>query len=304
MKAAVIGIGSNSVRMLLARIGNRKLERLARDREGTRLFAGLDENGNLTEESMLKTAEAVSRMAKRAREEGCERLNIFATSASRDARNGRVFLNLILEKTGVEPEIITGEEEAVLSFWGATDLAPDGRRRGLIDIGGGSTELVIGREKKIEFAVSCQMGAVRLFRQFPIEKEADLERVERAAREILCDRWEAGLTVPELWIGTGGTFTVLASMVNGTAWNDRRCTHGTRVSREAARETARRLSGMTMAQRLELPCLQPQRADIVVHGICILLAIMDRLGIAEVLVSEHGNLDGYLKRNAGALSAS
>ena len=298
MKAAVIGIGSNSVRMLIARIGNGRMERLARDREGTRLFAGLDENGNLTEASMRKTADAVCRMARRARAEGCERLKIFATSASRDARNGEMFLEMLRTGTGVEPEIITGEEEAVLSFRGATELLPGDWRKGMIDIGGGSTELVIGRDREIEFAVSCQMGAVRLFRQVPIEKETDLARVVRTAGEILDGRWREGIEMPREWVGTGGTFTVLAAIVNDKAWNDRSCTHGTRISREAAENIARRLAGMTMAERLRLPCLQPQRADIVVHGICILLAVMDRLGIGEVRVSEFGNLDGYLKKMA------
>ena len=122
-KVAVIGIGSNSVRMLIAEVEEDGFRRLTRDREGTRLFAGLDADGNLSKESMEKTAAAAERMAVSAGKIGCDALHIFATSASRDAKNGEMFLRLLREKTGAEPEIISGEEEAVLSFLGATDGA-------------------------------------------------------------------------------------------------------------------------------------------------------------------------------------
>ena len=158
-KAAVIGIGSNSVRMLVVLIEEDGFTRLTRDREGTRLFAGLDEAGNLSPESMAKTAAAVERMAESARKIGCEQLDIFATSASRDARNGESFLQVLRNRTGVEPEIISGEEEAVLSFMGATEVAPPGTKAcGVIDIGGGSTEIAIGTRQGIEASFSCQMG--------------------------------------------------------------------------------------------------------------------------------------------------
>ena len=120
-KVAVIGIGSNSVRMLIAEVEEDGFRRLTRDREGTRLFAGLDAEGNLSAASMAQTASAVERMAGSAERIGCDRVHIFATSASRDARNGELFMNLLRTRTGVEPEIISGEEEAALSFLGATE---------------------------------------------------------------------------------------------------------------------------------------------------------------------------------------
>ena len=155
-KVAVIGVGSNSVRMLVALVEEDGFTRLTRDREGTRLFAGLDEKGNLSPESMAKTAGAVERMAQSAGRIGCDRIHVFATSASREARNGAAFLALLRQKTGTEPEIVTGEEEAVLSFLGATEVAPPGTGRcGVIDIGGGSMELVIGEKARIDLALSC-----------------------------------------------------------------------------------------------------------------------------------------------------
>ena len=122
-KAAVIGIGSNSVRMLVAQIEEDGFTRLTRDREGTRLFAGLDQAGNLSRTSMEKTAAAVDRMAVSAGKIGCDSLHIFATSASRDARNGADFLALLKEKTGVEPEIIS-------VYYGADVTEADGQKVG------------------------------------------------------------------------------------------------------------------------------------------------------------------------------
>ena len=294
---AVIGIGSNSVRMLQAEVGSGGFQRLRRDREGTRLFAGLDASGNLTQQSMARTAAAVRRMAGEARAAGCERLDVFATSASRDAANGAVFLALLRAETGVEPRIISGEEEAALSFYGASELA-GAQRCGMMDIGGGSTELVIGRGHSLELTLSCQLGAVRLFRRFPISSPGDMAPVEAEADRILAEKLTGvpHLPLPKCWIGTGGTFTALGAMIQGMHWTDRSCLHGTRIPRTTARDIGRMLAGMPLEERLRLPGLQPQRAEIVVHGICILLAVMNRLGLEEIRVSEFGNLDGYVRK--------
>ena len=160
MKAAVIGIGSNSVRCLLAETGEDGFTCLWRDREGTRLFAGLDERGNLSRESMDKTVAAVARMASEVRHQRAEKLGVFATSAARDAANGEEFIRAVAEAAETEPQILPGNEEAELSFLGASAAVKDGRC-GVVDIGGGSTEFAIGTREGIEASFSCQMGAVR-----------------------------------------------------------------------------------------------------------------------------------------------
>lgn len=298
MLAAVIGIGSNSVRALVARNNGGVFERIYRAREGTRLFAGLDSEGNLKEESIRKTAEAVRRMAAEISEKGAEDLSVFATSAARDARNGKDFLKAIEEAAGTPPVILTGEEEARLSFYGASRAVKDDCFCGVIDIGGGSTEIVTGQGEDISCAFSCQMGAVRLFRELPIERKEDMLPVEEAARAILEKKLkETGtIRIPETWIGTGGTFTTMAAMVKEIPWTARTHMHGTRVTREEIRDVGEKLAGMPLEERIRLPGLQPGRADIVVHGICILLAVMDRFGIGTITVSEWGNMDGYLWR--------
>ena len=298
MRAAVIGIGSNSVRSLLADVSGSEFKRLRRDREGTRLFAGLDAAGCLNRECMDKTVSAVRRMASDLRTQGAERLEIFATSAARDAANGAEFMEAVQKEAGVPLRIISGEEEAELSFLGAS-LASAADRCGMIDIGGGSTEIAVGTPAGIECAFSCQMGAVRLYRRLRLDRAEDMKPVEVAAAEILDEQLQSHseLKLPENWVGTGGTFTTLAAMVLGQPWTNRTHVHGTVITRKEIREIGKKLAGMDIEERKQLPGLQPSRADIVVHGICILLGVMTRLDMEQITVSEWGNLDGYIRKN-------
>ncbi len=297
MKAAVIGIGSNSVRMLTAEITGTVGTRILRERAATRLFAGLDSQHCLTAEAMERTASAAAQMAAHARAAGAESLRIFATSATRDAANGTDFLAMLMQRIQVPAEVLSGEEEAALSFIGASD----GGRCGVIDIGGGSTELVTGEGMTVHASCSCQMGAVRLYRLLSIDSRRDVDSAVQAARGVLRDGlasrsdWDQ----PERWWGTGGTFTALAALSLGLPWTDRTGMHRAMLTRERVRAEAESLADLPLAERLKLPGLQPGRADIVVHGICILLACMDELGIDRISVSESGNLDGYLKWRHG-----
>ena len=240
---------------------------------------------------------AVRKMAEDASRLGAEKLAIFATSAARDAANGAEFMATVERETGVPLRIISGEEEAELSFLGAS-AAVEAKRCGMIDIGGGSTEIAIGTPAGIECAFSCQMGAVRLFRRLRLERKEDMKPVEVAAAEILDEELQKypDLALPGTWVGTGGTFTTLAAMVKKVPWTDRTSMHGVRIARKEIREIGGELAEMTLEERKKLPGLQPGRADIVVHGICILLAVMNHLGIPEIIISERGNMDGYLRR--------
>ena len=293
MKAAVIGIGSNSVRMLVCEISGGEMRRLRREREGTRLFAGLDENRNLSPEAMASSCQAVKAMADSARAEGVDALHLFATSATRDAANQADFSAMLLKETGLPLEICSGAQEAALSFYGATD----GGDSGVIDIGGGSTEIIVGHDMDVRCGFSCQMGAVRLAGRIPIRDHGDLPAVQTVAADILEEalRRHPALTLPSAWRGTGGTFTTLAAMMKGIRWTDRTYMHGTVLTKAFIQRIARDLADMPLEERKHLPGLQPNRADIIVHGVCILLSCMDRLGIEEITVSEYGNLDGYVK---------
>lgn len=293
LRAAAIGIGSNSLRMLVADIQDAQLHRVLRDREGLRVFAALDANGNISAEMVAHACESVGVMADKARALGAQRIHLFATSAVRDARNQRAFSNALLETTGLKLEVCTGDLEAKLSFIGSTGSV----RSGMIDIGGGSTEIVIGQEDRIEFADSLQMGAVRLFRIAPINSVADAYAVKLRATTILEPQKKRILALqpPQEWIGVGGTFTTVAALVQDIDWADRKRIHGFAATRDEVSATMERLAEMPLRLRQELKGLQPQRADIIVHGMAVLLCCMDELRIARITVSEYGNLEGYLK---------
>ncbi len=294
MRAAAIGIGSNSLRMLVADIEGARLNRLIRDREGLRVFAALDENGNIRQEMMAQACQSVNAMLDKARENHTEQFHVFATSAVRDAKNQQEFCTLLEKATGIRPEICSGQEEAELSYIGATES----ERSGLIDIGGGSTEIVLGEGSRIDFAHSFQMGAVRLHCAMPIRSMEEAQAVVSfASSQIAQYRQSIAAQQPaQRWIGVGGTFTALASLALQMDWMDRKKVHGYIASRDTIYHTLELLSPLTVEQRLTLRGIQPSRADIIAHGFAILLACMDTLGICEITVSEYGNLEGYLKR--------
>ena len=175
MRLACIGIGSNAIRLLIAQWSQEGLCVIRRERRGTRLFAGLVD-GALTRQSIRSSVEAVAELAMLARQSGAQEIFVFATSAVRDASNGDEFTRLAQQASGTHIEIISGEEEAVLSYIGASR----GGRCGVLDIGGGSTEFTIGEDDRSLGAVSLQMGAVRMNAQAPVCSREDYEQtVER-----------------------------------------------------------------------------------------------------------------------------
>jgi len=292
MKAAAIGIGSNSLRMLIADIEEGRLLHSVRYREGLRVFAALDEHKNISQQMIQNACQSVLAFKNEALDKGADKIHLFATSATRDAHNQEDFIRALHEATGLELDVCSGDEEACLSFWGASG---DGRT-GLIDIGGGSTEIAVGQGKQVDEAVSLQMGAVRLFRQMPIASVADAQKVADAAGEVLKPVQQRFLALAaEKWVGVGGTFTTSAAVVQRIPWQQRQSIHHFTMTQQDVKDAMAFLAPMTLEERLALPCLQPQRADIVVHGIAILLACMRALDIPAITVSEHGNLEGYLK---------
>lgn len=291
MRVAVIGIGSNSLRMLLADFSEGKLIRLKRYREGLRVFAALDEQKNILPSMILQACQSVRAFQQEAMAQGAGMVHLFATSAVRDAANQRQFAQKLQEATGLELDICSGEKEARLSFLGVSEGFPTG----LIDIGGGSTELAIGQGMDVEDAISLQVGAVRLHRLVPITTPKDSQKVVEHVQGIVTrikDRFaRTGLS----WVGVGGTLTTSAALAQDIPWQNREKIHGYCLSRETMEGLMERIASMDFEQRQALPGLQPKRADIVVHGMAILLACMRTLDIPKIMVSEYGNLEGYLK---------
>jgi len=297
LRAAVIGIGSNSVRLLVADCQGGSYRTVLRDRCGTRLFAGLTD-GELSEESLESSCSAACGMALQARTLGATVLYAFATSAARDADNGDRLRDLLRERAELELDICTGEEEALLSYYGAARPG----LCGLIDIGGGSTEWTIGRDGVPLAAISLQMGAVRLHQAARIAGSSDLPAVVACAEAALSGGLDALAAAPKppLWVGVGGTFTTLAAMDMELETFDRSLVEGYVLTGERVRHWANALADMPVEERRLLPGLQPQRADIVVHGMAILLACFHLLGFHSITVSDQGNLDGYLRVKVGS----
>ena len=293
MRLACIGIGSNAIRLLIAEWSQERLCVIRRERRGTRLFAGLVD-GALTQQSIRSSVDAVAELAMLARLSGAQEIFVFATSAVRDASNGDEFTRLAQEASKTNIEIITGEQEAVLSYIGASC----GGCCGVIDIGGGSTEFTIGMDEQTLGAVSLQMGAVRMNAQTPIRSLEDYEAtVERCMHMIHRDA-QALLQLPkaENWAGVGGTMTTIGAMHRGVPMFDPQICEGMKIGRADVRAWGRRLASLSMADRRQIVGLMPQRADIIPSGVAILEAAMRVFGMEEMALSAHGNMDGYLKK--------
>ncbi len=268
--------------------------RLGRYREGLRVFAALDEQGRISPAMLKQAADNIESFAKEAISMNAEEIHLFATSAVRDASNADELEQAIFDRCGLKLSICPGEEEAELSFLGATRGCPSG----MIDIGGGSTEIVVGDATSIHSGTSLQMGAVRLFRMLPLNDRESARKVIDYARSLLEPVKADYLAYPaKEWIGVGGTFTTTAAFVQRKFWDDRSNTHGFTLAKRDVVEAIDMLAPMPVPQRKLLPFLQPHRADIIVHGLCILAACMQELSIEEIIVSEYGNLEGFLKKH-------
>ncbi len=291
MRRAAIAIGSNSTRMLCADVTGGELTNCLRGREETRLFLGLDEQGAIRPERLESTAQAVARLARLARLAGAETIDLLATSATRDARNGGALGDRIFALCGLSLRIISGEEEAALAFRAVSQ----GQRRLVMDVGGGSTEWTLGQDNRVEWAVSMQLGASRLLKMCPIDSPEDARRALNIAREVMAphaERLRALEPAPRL-IGLGGSCTTSAAMSMGREAHGEQV-EGYTITRDMAQAQLDLLSSLTPEQRRAVPGLPPTRVHHMPHGLCIVLAALDACGFDRFTVSGKTNLDGYL----------
>lgn len=294
MSGAAIDIGTNSVRLLVVDAEGRELERTMRM---TRLGQGVDVTGVLAPEAIARTTAVLAEYAARLRGYGVTRLRAVATSAARDAQNGADFFDAAEAALGVRPELLSGDAEARLSFLGATRGLPasDGPFL-IIDLGGGSTEFVLGSDHP-EQAISLQMGCVRMTERHlksDPPTRAELSAVEHDVRREL-ERARAVIDVRRARsvVGLAGTVTALSAMQLGLTSYDATRTHHSRVTAEQIAELTERLARATIAERREM-LAEPARAEIIVGGALVLSTSMRELGLVELLVSEHDILDGLV----------
>jgi exopolyphosphatase / guanosine-5'-triphosphate,3'-diphosphate pyrophosphatase len=292
---AAIDIGTNSVR-LLAVDGDRDLERRA---VITRIGEGVDRTGELSDAAMERTLAALIEFRDALDAHGVERLRVVATSAARDAANRDTFFDAVADVLGTRPELLTGDEEARLSFAGAVaGLDPESGPFVVIDIGGGSTELAVGTATA-EGVHSMNVGAVRVTETELHHDPPQPEELTNALGVVEDRLDDAVRLVPAIedlrtLVGVGGTITNVAAIEIGLAVYDRDRVHHFRLSRAAAEDVFRTLATEPLADRKHNPGLQPGRADIIVGGCVVLVGIMRRLHVPELVVCDADLLDALV----------
>ncbi|MEV7806612.1 Ppx/GppA phosphatase family protein [Microbispora sp. NPDC088329] len=301
-RVAAIDCGTNSVRLLIADISGDDLTDVERRMEIVRLGQDVDRTGRLAPEALERTFTAMRGYAKLIREHSPDDpvpVRVVATSATRDAANRADFVSGVRDVFGVEPEVVTGDEEARLSFTGATrGLARAGAAETpylVVDIGGGSTEFVVG-SRSVEGALSVDIGCVRLTERHLRDDPPGAETVEAAVADIeaAMDRVEGSVPVrtARTLVGLAGSVTTVAGIALGLPAYDRARIHHSRIPAERVHEVSARLLRMTHDERAAIPVMHPGRVDVIGAGALILDRIVRRYGFSEVVVSEHDILDG------------
>ncbi|MFJ5808237.1 Ppx/GppA family phosphatase [Streptomyces sp. NBC_01426] len=305
-RVAGIDCGTNSIRLLVADCDPATGEFVELDRRMTivRLGQGVDKTGRLAPEALERTFAACREYAGVIKELGAERIRFVATSASRDAENRDDFVRGVLDILGVEPEVITGDQEAEFSFTGATKELTgrtDMERPFLVvDIGGGSTEFVVGADH-VRAARSVDVGCVRMTERHlvvdgavtdpPTEEQIAAIRSDiEAALDLAAET--VPLTEARTLVGLAGSVTTVAAIALGLTEYDSAAIHHSRIPYATVREISERMLTATHAERAAIPVMHPGRVDVIGAGALVLLAIMERIGAEEVVVSEHDILDG------------
>jgi exopolyphosphatase/guanosine-5'-triphosphate,3'-diphosphate pyrophosphatase len=294
MRVAAVDLGTNSTRLLVADVGDGSLEEVARVTKITRLGEGVDERKRLLPVPIARVRNVLTDFRREAEGLGAERTLAVATSAVRDAENGEAFLGEIEWSYGFTTRLLTGDEEAQLTFRGVSfgrEVAADTL---VIDIGGGSTEFVVGGPAGLRFHNSLDLGCVRLTERFlhsdpPTAEE--LDACAAAVRALLAER-VPGDVRPETAIGVAGTITSIAALDLELAEYDADRVHGHRLSREGVVAQLDRLASVPLAERRQIPALDPDRAPVIVAGAVILKEALDHFGLDGLEASEHDILNG------------
>ena len=296
---AAIDCGTNSIRLLIADpAADGTLVDVVRDMRIVRLGQGVDRTGVLAAEAIARTRAALVDFADLIRRHGASAVRMVATSATRDAANRDDFTSMVHAVLGVEPEVVTGHEEAALSFAGAVAGLPAMRSPLLVaDIGGGSTELVLGTPGAGELrAHSMDVGCVRMTERHLHDDPPTPEQIKAMVADVQAAIADGSQDVPvreaAAFVGVAGTVTTVAAIAHGLRTYDADAIHGLAMTAEQVHDVTARLLAMTHAERAALPVMHPGRVDVIGGGATILRELVDAVGAAEVVASEHDILDG------------
>jgi exopolyphosphatase / guanosine-5'-triphosphate,3'-diphosphate pyrophosphatase len=289
-RLAALDIGSNSTRLLVADADGERLQEVERLLTITRLGDGVDANGRLADDAMERVSRCVARYAERASELGSETPLAVATSAVRDAANGREFLARLEQEHGVRTRLLRGEDEARLTLRGVASGRSLDVPVVVCDIGGGSTELIAGTGGDVRFAVSLDMGCVRLSERHLHDDPPTAEQVG-AVRVEVTQLIPGDVPVGDL-IGVAGTITTLATIDLGLEDEVPELVDGHVLERSTVEAELERLAGLPLDRRREVRGLMPERAPTIVAGAAILAQLMQELGAERLSVSERDILHG------------
>jgi exopolyphosphatase / guanosine-5'-triphosphate,3'-diphosphate pyrophosphatase len=288
-RVAAVDLGTNSTRLLVADVDGDRLEEVSRRLTITRLGEGVDERRRLLPVAIARVRNCLAEYRQELESRGAERTLCIATSSVRDAENGEAFLGEIEWSYGFTTRLLSGTEEAAMMIRGVTSGRPALDDVLVVDIGGGSTELVLADDGEVAFSTSLDVGCVRVTERFlgsDPPSQAELDAASGYVRSLL----------PELEarraIGVAGTITTLATLDLGDMEYDPARTHGHRIASTSVDAQLERLAAMTTGQRTSVPGIEPGRAPVIVAGIVVLREVLSAYGLKEIEVSERDVLHG------------
>ena len=295
-RVAAIDCGTNSIRLLIADISNGIFKEVVRSMEVVRLGQGVDKNKSFHPDAIKRTLDAVEMFSEVIASKGVERIRFCATSATRDATNRSLFTDGVREILGVEVEVIPGEEEAMLSFNGATkELLQSDAPYLVVDIGGGSTEFVFG-SNKVENAKSVDIGCVRMSERHFTSQPTTMDQVARAIIDIDSAIAKAASVVPisnaKTLVAVAGTATTVAAAALELKDYDRHLIHLARISAEKVHKVSAMFQSMNKDEIANLGYMHPGRVDVITAGSLVLSRVMAATGASEFVASESDILDG------------
>jgi len=293
-RVAVIDVGTNSTRLLVADVADGRVSPLERRSTVTRLGRGVDLSGLLASEAIEDVCEAIGGYVGIVEELGAETVDVIATSAVRDAENGSAFVAELRERFALSPRVLDGEEEARSTYLGATSESPPSSPTLVVDIGGGSTELIVGQGSETSFHDSLQAGVVRHSERHIASDPPAASELEALASDVrgLIEKSIGAGVEADNGIAVAGTPTSLAAVEIGLEPYDPSRVHGHTLVLPSIQRMLSQLASVPLAERVEIPGLHPDRAPTIVAGVVILVEVMRAFGLERVTVSEHDILYG------------
>lgn len=299
MRVATVDIGTNSMRLLIADYEDNKIINRKKYVEVTRIGKGVDERGMISKDAINLNSEVLERFINLAKSKNCEKICVIGTSALRDSKNSEEFVKKAYEKTGINVEIISGEKEANLGFLGIKSILDEKKYTLTIDIGGGSTEFILGNNHgDLVFSKSENIGVVRLTERFLkddiptdiqiIEMNKYIEAVTSDTIQVL-KTYDIGKV-----IGIGGTATSISAIIQQMEIYCSDKVHNSKIYYDEIVDIYKNLKSMTIQEKKMIVGLQPKRADVIFTGVCIMKKIMSMLDIEYITVSEYDNLEGMI----------